>query len=225
MYFAPGTIFVYGPELRAIYFAVPDIQKFPSLDLFKKMSSGGSNRFASLSEEQLNCLVDEKDSVSTKNSTKYAVNVFRQYLKEKNESEEFESCNREELDTLLRSFYAELRNSKGNLYKKTSLQSIRTGISRHLGKINGFDLMKDSSFKKSNEMFLTVCKLTTKEGLGDVVHKSGIESADIERLYLSRVFCVKTPTGLLNKVLQKGVLKTTELAFSQSLNKSDSCGQ
>jgi hypothetical protein len=39
-----------------------------------------------------------------------------------------------ELDTKLGSFYAELRNTKGELYKHTSLLSIRSG--RHLSKLN-----------------------------------------------------------------------------------------
>ena len=41
------------------------------------------SRFATLSKEDLNLLLDDKDAKSTKRATKSALNVFHQYLKEK----------------------------------------------------------------------------------------------------------------------------------------------
>ena len=41
------------------------------------------SRFATLSEEDLNLLLDDKDAKSTKRATKSALKVFHQYLKEK----------------------------------------------------------------------------------------------------------------------------------------------
>jgi len=41
------------------------------------------SRFATLSEENLNLLLDDKDAKSTKTATKSALKVFHQYLKEK----------------------------------------------------------------------------------------------------------------------------------------------
>ena len=46
-------------------------------------------------------------------------------------SVDFENFSKAELDTKLRSFYAELRNTKRELYKRTSLLSNRSGIGRH----------------------------------------------------------------------------------------------
>ncbi len=37
-------------------------------------------RFPELSEDELSCLLQEKDSENTKKATKAAVSVFRQYL-------------------------------------------------------------------------------------------------------------------------------------------------
>jgi hypothetical protein len=45
-----------------------------------------------------------------------------------------------------------------------------------------------------------MCIFTVKKGKGVVVHKDGIEHSDIRKLYMSMVFSVATPTGLLNKV-------------------------
>ena len=92
-----------------------------------------------------------------KNATKYAVRQFRTYLTAKKVPVDFENFSKTELDTKLRSFYAELRNTKGELYKHTSLLSIRSG--RHLSKLNSFDITKDVEFKSSNYMFTSMLKL------------------------------------------------------------------
>ena len=42
------------------------------------------SRFATLSEEDLNLLLDDKDAKSTKRATKSALKVFHEYLNEKN---------------------------------------------------------------------------------------------------------------------------------------------
>jgi hypothetical protein len=162
-----------------------------------KISSG---RFANLSEAELKQITDGKDAKSTNNSTKYAVKTFRTYLKDKQLPEDFENWTKQELDSLLRCFYAEVRNIHGEMYKRTSLLSIRSSIGRHLSKTSSIDITKDKEFNSSNDMFSSMCKFTVKEGKGVVVHKDGIEHSDIRKLYMSMVFSVATQTGLLNKV-------------------------
>ena len=71
--------------------------------------SAAPTRFASLSEEKKTTLVSNKDSKKTKDATKYAVNVFRQYLLEKGCDGDFEAFELTTLDSKLRDFYAELR--------------------------------------------------------------------------------------------------------------------
>lgn len=159
-----------------------------------------SARFASLNEDELKAITNAKDSLNTKNATKYSVNTFRNYLKEKKLQENFENFTKSELDIILRNFYAEIRNGKGELYKRTSLLSIRSGICRHIAAVNSYDIINDVEFKSSNEMFKSMCKLTTREGKGVVDHKDGIISQDIEKLYVSHVFNIDSPTGLLSKV-------------------------
>jgi len=165
--------------------------------LLLKMSSG---RFVRLTEEELREITDGKDAKSTKNSTKYAANTFRAYLRDKNLPEDFENWSKADLDSRLRCFYAEVRSTSGELYKRTSLFSIRNGINIHLSKTSSIDITKDAEFDASNDMFSSMCKYTVGEGKGSVVHKDGIEHSDIEKLYMSMVFSVHTPTGLLNKV-------------------------
>ena len=42
-----------------------------------------SGRFPELTQSDLNCLMEQKNSDNTKKATTVAVNVFRQYLEEK----------------------------------------------------------------------------------------------------------------------------------------------
>ena len=47
-----------------------------------------ADRFPELSENDLTSLVDQKNSENTKKGTKVALNVFREYLKERKVDEE-----------------------------------------------------------------------------------------------------------------------------------------
>ena len=157
-------------------------------------------RFVSLTEDELREITDGKDAKSTKNSTKYVANTVRNYLRNKNLPEDFENWSKADLDSRLRCFYAEVRSASGELHKRISLFSIRNGINRHLSKTSSINITKDAEFDASNDMFLSMCKYTVREGKESVVHKNGIEHSDIKKLYTSMVFSIHTPTGLLNKV-------------------------
>ena len=45
---------------------------------------------------------------------------------------DFESFGIEQLDDVLSTFYLEMRNKNGEMYKKTTMQSYRQDIQRHL---------------------------------------------------------------------------------------------
>jgi hypothetical protein len=66
-----------------------------------------------LTEDELREITDGKDAKSTKNSTKYAANTFRNYLRNKNLPEDFENWSKADLDSRLRCFYAEVRSASG----------------------------------------------------------------------------------------------------------------
>jgi hypothetical protein len=117
------------------------------------MSSG---RFVSLTEDELREITNGKDAKSNKNWTKYAANTFRNYLRNKNLPEDFENWSKADLDSRLRCFYAEVRSASGELYKQTSLFSIRNGINRHLSKTSSINITKNAEIDASNDMFLSV---------------------------------------------------------------------
>jgi hypothetical protein len=62
----------------------------------------------------------------------------------KNLPEDFENWSKADLDSPLRCFYADVRRASGELYKRTSLFSIRNGINRYLSKTYNF-LMSECS--------------------------------------------------------------------------------
>ncbi|KAJ8310391.1 hypothetical protein KUTeg_012256 [Tegillarca granosa] len=56
----------------------------------------------------------------------------------------------------LRTFYAQLRNSKGELYKRTTVMSMSSGIARFWSNLLYEDITKDIDFKSSNDMFISL---------------------------------------------------------------------
>ena len=151
-------------------------------------------RFANLTDEDSKEILENKDSKSTHCATKYAMTMLREYLKQKNYPEDFEHAEKEVLSGVLTQFYAALRNKNGEYYKRSSLLAIRSGIARHLAKFT-IDIIKDTNFKRANNMFLSMCKLISKEGKGDVQHKRPIDTEDFKKLYSSLAIDINTPTG------------------------------
>ena len=142
-------------------------------------------RFAEISEEQLQTIIENKDAVNKKRSTNQAVKIFREYLAEKAQSNDFESFSPSELDTFLEKFYEEARNRNGKLYKKSSLTTMRFGLSRHINNALDIDIMKDLRFKNSNTIFKAVSKDLKRQGLGSVDHYPPVEVVDLQKAYFN----------------------------------------
>lgn len=87
-----------------------------------------SARFASVSAEQIEKIIEDKDSENTKKSTKVAKQVFFEYLSEKKLAEPTEPP---ELAKCLSTFYVEARKKDGSAYSKSTLQSLRFGLCRY----------------------------------------------------------------------------------------------
>ena len=83
------------------------------------------SRFATLSEKDLNLLLDDKDAKSTKRATKSALKDFHQYLKDKKADE---PQTKDMLANVLKLFYAEARKANGPSYSKSTLSSLRFWI-------------------------------------------------------------------------------------------------
>ena len=87
----------------------------------------GGACFASISDEDIASLLDNKDSTNTK-SSKHAVHEFMQYMKAKKICCNFESVTPTELNNLLWLFWVEARKQNGEMYVKSSLMTICFGL-------------------------------------------------------------------------------------------------
>ncbi|KAK3091478.1 hypothetical protein FSP39_020133 [Pinctada imbricata] len=123
-------------------------------------------RFADLTDNDIGRMIEEKDAANTKRSTYNSVRLFRKYLLEKGKGADFESMEISELEANLSRFYAEARSEQGTLYKKSSLQTNRHGLSRHLTNTKGIDIIRGLEFKNSNKVFLAVSKDLKRQGFG-----------------------------------------------------------
>ncbi len=72
--------------------------------------ASSKERFADLKEAEIKKLLEEKDSVNTKKATKASKAIFEEYLREKKLDH---PENSEELASVLKSFYAEVRKKDG----------------------------------------------------------------------------------------------------------------
>ena len=76
-------------------------------------------RFASKTDVDIESTLADKE---TKNATKQAVRILREYCAEKELPTEFENINKVELDNLLKHFYANARKKDGTLYSKSTMK-------------------------------------------------------------------------------------------------------
>lgn len=160
-------------------------------------------RFASFSasevEQKRQCLTPE----NTKKSDARAAKLFRDYLAEKRKPSDFQNLSKEELDKELSSFYLEARTLDGQVYKKTSLDSIRYGLNRYLKAPphnKTFDIIHDSAFAASNDMYKVASREIKATGRAEIKHHPHMVDLDREKLYRSSYLSTDTPYGLYNKV-------------------------
>ena len=108
-----------------------------------------TKRFQVRTEEEIEQLIRDKISKSTNKATQNAVKTLKEFCKEQNLQETFEELNKTDLNSLLRKFYTSARKSDGSLYSKSSLVSIRYGISRYLQQEKGFKIIEDEAFSSA----------------------------------------------------------------------------
>ena len=166
-----------------------------------KMAASVS-RFTSFDEKEFDEILKNKDALNTKKATKNAVTIFRDYLMEKGLDVDIETVDKKTLSSVLARFYVEVRRTDGTHYKTTSLQSIRSGINRHVKSVRSeiIDINKDVEFTNANVAFKAATVELKKMGKGDVKHHEAIEPEDIDKLYKSSVFYQDSPASLQAKV-------------------------
>ena len=151
------------------------------------------SRFATLSEEDLNLLLDDKDAKSTKRATKSALKVFQQYIwrnwKSRLTSNERYACERAQ--TVL------CRSSKSGWHFlfKEHIKQPQIWI-KHFKATCGFDIINDTEFNDANKVFGAKCVDLKRQGLAKVEHKPPICEEDLKKLYESTAFGLDDPEKL-----------------------------
>ncbi|KAJ8298153.1 hypothetical protein KUTeg_024684 [Tegillarca granosa] len=126
-----------------------------------------------------------KEAINSQKATDSSLRTFMSYLEEKGiDDKQFETIiwPKSQLDEVLSKFYLEARQENGQLYKKSSLFSIRHGINLHLSQFQ-IDIIKDSEFKESNTTFCANVKELKRQGQGEVNHYPPKEKEDLLKLY------------------------------------------
>lgn len=152
------------------------------------------SRYKDYSREELEEIVDERDSKNTKKVIAASVKIFDDYLSERGGDYakvgdlDDVAATSTILNDILRKFYAEIRKQDGSFYAKKSFVTLRFGLQKHFLKTRQDDIINSDAFKSSNEMFRAVLVKMKKHGLGDTVHKDPISPEDLEKLYTCEVF-------------------------------------
>jgi len=112
------------------------------------------------------------------------VKCFRDFLLEQDpDNVEFEEFSLEHLNNSLKSFYVGARKTDGNHFKINALQNISYGIKRYLKEKRKIDILSDSAFLGSNEVYKAVLTDLKKKGLGGTDHHPPISENDLKKLY------------------------------------------
>ena len=145
-------------------------------------------RFKQLTNEEIQQLVEVKDSENTRRGTKNAVATFLAFCNEvtpeepvKN-TESLEKMSKNELNELLTNFWPNARKKNGENYKKTALMGLRFGLQRHFLLKRDFDIINDGEFSKSNQVYEAAVVELKRQGFGRVDHHRPISKEDLEKI-------------------------------------------
>lgn len=164
-------------------------------DLEKTLND--KKRHKELTPAELDKIEDDKDEVNTKKTTKWAVNTFSDFLRQRQNNCDVETYSASLLNETLREFYASVQSTAGREYSVASLMCLRAGINRHITKYN---IISDKDFKSSNAVFKSVLKRYRKNGKDTSVHHPRITESDLEKIRNAPALSPFTPTGLVRKV-------------------------
>ena len=95
---------------------------------------------------------------------------------------------------------------QGN-YKKTALTSIRFGLQRYFNRKRGFNIIADSAFEQSNQVFEAVVVQLKRQGFAKVDHHEPIKKEDLAKIYSSYDQSSPSPKSLQQFVWFKNVRK------------------
>lgn len=108
-----------------------------------------AERFALLTEEDLEGILDQRDAANTKKVIKASINICNEYLRAKNcaflEITELDEAETPQVVTTLRKFYGEVRKTDGSFYAKKSMITLLFRLQKHFLKTRKEDIVNKSN--------------------------------------------------------------------------------
>ena len=167
--------------------------------------------FKTSSKEDRDNILEQKDPVNTKKSTRLWMNCFSDYLKQKS-LPSADAIDLDELPNILETFYTEVQkkpkgrgkenfgdSSDEDIYKNTTMRTLRAALARFYRDSKGIDIISNEKFIRCNAIFTGIQKIN-KKGLGTVNRKQAINEYDIGQLM--EYFRVSIVADLNPKTLQ-----------------------
>ena len=153
---------------------------------FDKIDTKDNSQGSDLSESDLQKLEENARPSSTVKSTEYGMKKFSDWLSRRDKCIDFHTVSAEDLNEILRKFYAEVKlSSKGGSMSPSTLTCIRAAIHRHITAAPFYrclNIIKDREFSPANNMFIARCKLFFKSGNKKPEHKKSIDKADMKKI-------------------------------------------
>uniref|UniRef100_A0A8C9XGL7 ZMYM2-like/QRICH1 C-terminal domain-containing protein n=1 Tax=Sander lucioperca TaxID=283035 RepID=A0A8C9XGL7_SANLU len=190
-------------------------------------------RFRDLTDEELRTIEDGALEPNTKKATAFSIKVFTEWKSHQKDrltvTSDPDTCSAEELNDLLRRFYATVQSAVGEPYSVAMMTAIRASLNRHFSR---FSLYADSEFTTSNRVFKSIVKTHRKNGQDKAKHHPHVTEADLKLLRESTALSPDTPLGLVSKVwfdlqlclARRGTEGTRELTASSFAINVDDAG-
>jgi hypothetical protein len=161
-----------------------------------------SNRFVFNTEAEIEEKRTNATPMNTRKCNEKAAKLLREYLEEKGDRNDFEHFSANELNSVLKSFYFDVRTVDGDHYKASSLENLRHSLNRYMKSPphnrTDIDVIKGAEFTEANEAYKAARKEVKAVGKGVIDHYPCIADSDLSKLYSS--FDISTAKGLMNKV-------------------------
>lgn len=168
----------------------------------QKSQSTKMARFATSTKASVDFFLEKATAKNTKLSTNTWVNCYNDWAKERGFRKEIFEYPPHELDTILQTFYVEVRKSDGQEYEPQCLNVMITSLDRYL-KQNGYkkSIVRDTEFKMSKTILEGVARDLRTKGKGRCENRShSLSPEEEEILWQCGQFGFESPRALLHTV-------------------------
>lgn len=140
------------------------------------------SNFVNITDEEINDILQGRQSNNTKYQTTSAGKYFSTFLKTQNA--ELSQLSKTDLDVMLQKYFPSLRTCNNDFLKKGTLLAYRFALSRFITETypHPISITEDIEFKKSSAVFAGLLKKMKEIGKGCTTHYEAITTEDITKI-------------------------------------------